>query len=226
MIRSIAIDDEPVALKVIQSHAANIPDLDLIRVFSDPLQALNYLEENPVDLLFLDIDMPELNGLKLAGMLSEGIQLVFTTAHSEYALESYEFEATDYLLKPFDFKRFEKAVERARNRKPLQKADATSFLFVKTGKGKVRLNHSDIQWIEGDGNYVRYQLKEGHELVRASVRETLKTLPEELFIQVHRSYIVGIQWIDKIESNSIYIGGKQIPISSTYKTDLDSHLSS
>lgn len=216
MIHSIAIDDEPKALEVIRSHAGKIDFLSLEQTFTDPFQALKYLEDHAVDLVFLDINMPDIDGLQLRQNFIREPLIIFTTGHSEYALKSYELAAFDYLLKPFDFSRFLLAVTRVKER--LQGVAASSeFFFVNTGQQRRRVEYRDIRLIEGEGNYVRYFLNNDKILVRALLRDTLKLLPVSLFVQIHRSYIVSLQYVEKIQDNHVYIAGMEIPIGATYR---------
>ncbi|MCB0636863.1 MAG: response regulator transcription factor [Lewinella sp.] len=219
MIRCIAIDDEPRALEVISSHASRIDFLDLQATFVDPFQALTFLASQPVDLIFLDINMPDLNGLDFFRQLAPAPLVIFTTAHSEYAVASYEVAAVDYLLKPFTFPRFLKAVSRARQRLTGTAATTADYFFVSTGQQQRRLFYRDIHFVEGEGNYVSYHTPQGKVLVRASIRETLAQLPGEGFIQVHRSFIVAIPWIEKIDNHHVHLPGRRISIGATYRDD-------
>lgn len=217
MIRCIAIDDEPHALEVIKSHAAKVSFLALQQTFVDPWQAAAFVNDNLVDLVFLDINMPEVGGLQLLKNFAKKPLLIFTTAHSEYALASYEVEAVDYLLKPFDYARFLMAVSKAKERLtagPIQPGD---FFFVNTGNQKQRIFYHDILYIEAEGNYVNYFTKSGRFLVRGSIRDTLSLLPPAMFVQIHRSYIVSLQWIDKIEDNQVHLAKIKIAIGATYR---------
>ncbi len=221
MITCIAIDDEPKGLEVIKNHAGKTEFLDLLEVFTDPLKALSYLEQNNVDMIFLDINMPEIDGFKLLNHLPNDIDVIFTTAHSEYAIKSYEVEAVDYLLKPFDYSRFLLAVNKvkAKHSESSTTDQSRPFLFVNTGSAKEKILLDDISFIESDGNYVHYNTRERKYMVRASIKETLTLLPSSLFIQIHRSFIVSLKWIDKIEDNHAFIFGKEIPIGQIYKSE-------
>lgn len=217
MIHCIAIDDEPRALSVIKSHASKLDFLSLDETFVDPIKALRYLETHAVDLVFLDIQMPSINGLEVLKQIPTKPQVIFTTAHSEYALESYEVEAVDYLLKPFDFARFMLAATRARDRMKTAIQPERTFMFVNTGTQKQRIVWDEILYIEGDGNYVRYVMTSGKVLVRASVKDTLKILPATQFVQIHRSHIVALQAIEKIGDNHVFIADQRLPISNSYR---------
>lgn len=222
MITCIAIDDEPKALNVIKNHVSRIDFLDLEETFVDPFKAISYLSEHSVDLIFLDINMPDISGFEFLKHLSAKPAFIFTTAHSEYAIQSYEVEAVDYLLKPFDFSRFLLAATKAKNK--ISENDITTvskeFLFLNTGLSKQKVLIDDILFVESDGNYVNYITKSGKLMIRASIKETLSILPSSLFVQIHRSFIVSLRWVEKIQDNHIYISDKEIPIGNTYKSKL------
>ncbi len=221
MIRSIAIDDEPKALEVIKRHAEKVSFLKLEATFLNPFEALNYMNEHDIDLLFCDINMPELDGLSLVQNLSNPPLIIFTTAYSEYAVDSYELAAVDYLLKPFQAGRFLKAVNKAKimlksapNKAPKRDRD---FFFVNTGHQSKRLFYNEILYVESDGNYVQYHTETERILVRASMKETKDLLDSGDFVQIHRSYLVSLPWVHKVEDNHVYIGDKRLSISATYK---------
>lgn len=218
MIRCVAIDDEPQALKVIENHVARVDFLSLEGAFVDPFAAIAFVNENPVDLVFLDINMPDINGLQLPKHFTGSPLIIFTTAHGEHALASYELAAIDYLLKPFDFSRFLTAVTKVKDRFASRTVSEKNFFFVNTGNQKRRLFYGDILYIEGEGNYVRYVTPKENILVRASIKETLALLPAAMFIQIHRSYIVALQRIEKIEDNHVCLAGKSISIGAKYRT--------
>lgn len=217
MIRCIALDDEPKALEIIHHHAAKVPFLSLEGTFTDVYAALSYLDTQQPDLLFLDINMPELSGLQFAQALQTKPLLVFTTAHNEYALQSYEVEAVDYLLKPFDFVRFLKAATRVKERLETRPTPAHDYFFLKTGsQQQQRLFFHDIFYIAGEGNYLSYITKTGNFLVRGSLKDCLNLLPSAAFIQIHRSYIVAIRNIEKVENNHVHTGKERLPIGASY----------
>jgi len=219
MIQAIAIDDEPSALTIIKSHAAKVSFLNLAATFTNPFQGIEYINDHAPDIVFLDINMPDISGLQLLKNLTKKPLIIFTTAHSEYAVKSYEVEAVDYLLKPFDYARFLLAVTKAKEKlKPTLKS-SNPFFFVNTGNQKQRLFYADIYYIEGEGNYVNYHTPKGKTMVRSTIKKTLGLLPQERFLQLHRSYIVALPWIDKIEDNQVFIGDKRIPIGATYRVD-------
>ena len=219
MINCIAVDDEPKALEVIKSHVSKIDYLNLVNVFSDPFKAIVFLEETPVDLIFLDINMPEIDGMKFLKHVKGKSHIIFTTAHSEYALQSYDVEAVDYLLKPFDFSRFLAAAAKVKER-IYASALSSEFLFVTTGNQKKRLFYKDILYISGEGNYVMYHTTAGKTMVRASLSETMDLMPKNMFIQIHRSKIVSLYFIDKVEDNHVYIQDSKHQVSASFREGL------
>jgi len=219
MIRAIAIDDEPRALTIIQSHAAKVSFLTLEKSFTDPFQGIEYINDHGPDLVFLDINMPDISGLELLKNLRKEPLIIFTTAHSEYAVKSYEVQALDYLLKPFDYARFLLAVTKAKEKMRTSTKSNNAFFFVSTGNQKQRLIYDHILYVEGEGNYVNYYTEKKKVMVRSTIKGTLELLPNTDFIQIHRSYIVALPWIDKIEDNHVVIGGKRIAIGATYRDE-------
>jgi len=224
MIRAIAIDDEPLALEVIRSHAGKVPFLELAACFTDALKAIEYLAKNPVDLLFLDIKMPDISGLELMESLQQKPLVVFTTAYAEHAVQSYELNATDYLLKPFAFTRFLKACHKAndllqlkQNNKPLQ----AESIFIKSGYEQVKVNYSDVLYLESGGNYMSFILANGRTVLsRLTMTDAIALLPPAQFIRVHRSYIVNKLKIDRAERHQLHIGPHTVPVSNTFNTTL------
>ncbi|GHE55179.1 LytR/AlgR family response regulator transcription factor [Roseivirga thermotolerans] len=208
MIRAIAIDDEPIALKVVEEHASKIPFLQLEESFTDAFAALDFLQNNKVDLIFLDINMPDISGLDLLKATDARFQIIFTTAYSEYAVESYEHNAVDYLLKPFEFGRFLKAVMKVKEGLKQAKED---YFFVKSGYEYIRINFQDLLFIKGEGNYLKLVEKERSTLTRMTFEEVLGQIPES-FVQVHRSFIINSQLVEKLEKHQAKVREHQVPI--------------
>lgn len=218
MITCIAIDDEPNALMVIESLAEKVEFLDLRETFVDPVKAVSYLEHHTIDLIFLDINMPEVTGFDFLKLLPKQANIIFTTAYSEYALQGYEVNAIDYLLKPFDFPRFLQAVQKVKDRVGSSSVPL-EFVFLNTGSSKKKVLVEDILFLESDGNYVNYYTTNGKVMVRASIKDAIKGLPSGSFTQIQRSYVVALKWIEKIENNHVFISGLEIPIGSTFKEE-------
>jgi DNA-binding LytR/AlgR family response regulator len=223
----IAVDDEPLALSILRKHAGQMPFLNLLSVFSSGTEALAYLQHNPVNVVFLDIDMPDLSGIQLARLIQPNVKIIFTTAYYEHAVTGFEIAAVDYLLKPIGFERFFLACTRARAMltPALQPQPATSnFLFVKDGYSLVRINLEELLIIEADDNYLTFYEPEKKTLTRMTLSEALVKLPEKQFVRVHKSYIISVSKIEKIERHQVQIGNKAIPISSTYRQALMDHI--
>lgn len=219
MLTSIAIDDEPMALEVVKSHAAKVPFLELKTTFTDGIKALEYLKENPVDLIFLDIKMPDISGMELATLLPKETMVIFTTAYSEHAVKSFELDAIDYLLKPFNLSRFLKACQKAQEWRELKKGQNNGAIFVKTGYEQIKVNFEDLIFCEANGNYVSFHLPHEKILSRMTLSETEKLLPSS-FVKSHRSFIVNTQHIQKIERHQLTLGDKLVPVSGSFYEEL------
>jgi two-component system, LytTR family, response regulator len=225
----LIVDDEPLARNLLTQYVAKIPSLTLVKACQNPLEALDILRDSSVDILFLDVQMPEITGIGLLKILQKKPYIILTTAYSEYALEGYELEVMDYLLKPITFERFLKAVDKAITRlnhdKPTEIIQISEnptepsqpFMFVKDGTKLVKVRLKDILYIEGLKDYVIIytQTQKIVTLQRLKVLET--QLPENLFMRVHNSYIIALEWIDVVHKESVQIGKVQIPISDTYR---------
>lgn len=214
----IIIDDEPLAIDLLESYVSKIENLELIGSFVNPLEALKLLRDTPVDILFLDIQMPEITGVDFKKIISPEVKVIFTTAYSEYALESYDLNAVDYLLKPITFQRFLQALEKVQNKN--SKTETTKdedYVFVKTEYRHQKLFFSDILYLKGLSDYVAIQTKNGKVLTLQNMKEFEQDLPNNKFIRVHKSYIISIEHIEFIERNRIVMHGEYIPIGATYK---------
>ncbi|MEO7213440.1 LytTR family DNA-binding domain-containing protein [Mucilaginibacter sp.] len=218
MITAVAIDDEPLALGVVRSHAAKVPFVDLKAEFTDAFKAMEYLQHNPVDLLFLDIKMPDISGIDLLGCLSKKPLVIFTTAYTEHAVTSFELDAVDYLLKPFSLARFTKACNKAYELYNFRNAkeDKKDYLFLKTGYEQVKVMFDDICYLEATGNYVNFELKNKQLLSRMTISEVENLLPAEQFIRIHRSFIAAVNKVEKIERHQLVVNGAVLPVGSSY----------
>lgn len=222
MLSAIAIDDEPLALEVVRSHAAKVPFLNLKAEFTDAFKAMEYLQHEPVDLLFLDIKMPDISGIDLLSCLNKKPLVIFTTAYSEHAVESFELDAIDYLLKPFALTRFIKACNKANEIYNLRNStDKKDYLFLKTGYDQMRVNFADIYYLEATGNYVNFVLKDKTVLSRMTITEVEAMLPAKQFIRVHRSFIAALNKIDKIERHQLTVNGSVLPVGSSYYQNIN-----
>jgi two-component system LytT family response regulator len=222
LLTAIAIDDEPLALEVVRSHAAKVPFLNLKAEFTDAFKAMEYLQHEPVDLLFLDIKMPDISGIDLLSCLSKKPLVIFTTAYSEHAVESFELDAIDYLLKPFALTRFVKACNKANEIHNLRgSADKKEYLFLKTGYDQMRVNFTDICYLEATGNYVNFVLKDKTILSRMTITEVEAMLPANQFIRIHRSFIAAVNKIDKIERHQVLVSGAVLPVGNSYYQNIN-----
>ncbi|WP_347156713.1 LytR/AlgR family response regulator transcription factor [Pontibacter chitinilyticus] len=217
-MRAIAIDDEPMALEVVRSHAGKVPFLELVACFTDAFKAMEYLQHEPIELLFLDIKMPDISGLEFVTSLQKKPLVIFTTAYSEHAVTSFELDAIDYLLKPFSLPRFIKACNKAHELIQLRGASAPAkdYLFLKTGYEQVKVYFEEILYLEAAGNYVTFVLNDKKLLTRMTIIEASDLLPADQFIRVHRSYIVAKNRISKIERHQVIVQGNEVPIGGSY----------
>ncbi len=225
MINAIAIDDEPLALQLVSGYIEKTPGLNLAGSFDNPLDAIEFLTNEAVDLIFVDIQMPDLSGLEFTRSLAKGPKVIFTTAYEKYALEGFRLDVIDYLLKPFSYEEFLKAVQKAVRLIKLEKevpdqVDTNSeFLFLKSDYKIRRINFNDILYIEGLKDYVKVFIHGSDKPVLSLI--TLKALeaklPEAKFMRVHRSFIVNLERIDTIERSRIVFGKTYIPVSEQYK---------
>ncbi len=218
MISCIAIDDEPLALQLITEYTSKISFLNLQKTFTNPDEAKIWLQENLVDLLFLDIQMPDINGLQFYKSLTKKPQVIFTTAFSEFAVEGFNVDAVDYLLKPFEYDRFLKSVYKAKeyleflSNQELQMAS----IFIKVDYQLMKINLKEIELIEGLDDYIRIYIKPKPVLALMTLKSLQEKLPAHEFIRIHRSYIIPISRIESFGKNKVKVNGKEIPIGSSY----------
>jgi len=231
MIRCIAIDDEPLALAQVSSYISKVPYLELVGRCRDANEALKVLNQTQVDLMFVDINMPDLNGLDFVRSLENPPKVVFTTAYSEYALDGYKVEAVDYLLKPFGLKELEAAAEKARYRiekeslaegfvpQPTNAIQRDGYFFVKNDYRITRINIADIKYIESMGEYVRIFIVGQDRAIMPllSMKRLEENLPQDKFMRVHRSFIVNLDRITDISRQRIIFGDVYIPVGDSYK---------
>lgn len=222
---AIAIDDEPIALEIVKSHASKVPFLDLKAVFTDAFKALEYLQKEDVDLIFLDIKMPDISGIEFFNSLSNKPLLIFTTAYSEHAVTSFEMDAVDYLLKPFSLARFLKACNKANELYTFRNSAGTSdHLFIKSGYDQYKVFFEEILYLEATGNYVTFVLPDKKILSRSTFIEATNLVPNDKFVRVHRSFIINKEKIEKVERNQVHINKTKIPVSDAYRQDLNNIL--
>ncbi len=222
-MKAIAIDDEPLALEVIKAHASKVPFVELAHVFTDALKALEFMQKEKVDLLFLDIKMPDISGIEFFESLSHKPLVIFTTAYSDHAVTSFDLDAVDYLLKPFSLARFIKGCNKAQERFHFRQDSAPvheNFIFIKDGYDQLKVMFDNILYLEAAGNYVTFQLKDRKILTRSTLNEAMNLLPKERFIRVHRSYAVALEKVQKIERHQVTLENKRIPISGAFRKSL------
>ncbi len=231
MMKCIIVDDEPLARDLLENFAEKIPFLRLKASCKSGFEALEMLREEKIDLIFLDIQMPDMTGVQLYESLNYRPMVIFTTAYSNYAVTGFDLDAVDYLVKPFAYQRFLKAVNKAYELMSQLQSVAMSefhrdFMFVKDGAKIVKVDYDDILYLEGMKDYVKIILKEKKMVMPLiSMQNMVRKLPKGQFVRVHRSYIVSLSKIESVEKNRVVIGGKWIPVGSSYKNNLMEELS-
>lgn len=216
---AIAIDDEPIALEVIKSHAAKVPFIELKATFTNAFEAIDYLQNNKPDLLFLDIKMPDISGIEFSKSLQSPPMIIFTTAYSEHAVDGFEVAAVDYLLKPFSLSRFLKACTKAQELYLLKnkKNPQLHYIFLKDGYEQVKVLLDDILYIEAAGNYLNVILQSGKITTRLTINELLELLPKDKFTRIHRSYVVAVNKVSKFNKQSVFINNEELPLGANYQ---------
>jgi len=222
----LALDDEPLALQLLESYVRRSPALDAQGFFNNPDEAKNRLAQGDVELLFLDIQMPDITGLQFLKNLPDPPMVIFTTAFAEYAVEGFNLDAVDYLLKPFDFQRFEKAVKKAVEYRNFLKSQSqvthqtSNGLFVKVEYSVVQIPFDDIRYIEGFDDYIKIHTGGKTILTLLSLKNVLEMLPPARFLRVHRSFIVATDKIERVRARRIIVGDREIPVGETYSPAL------
>ncbi|PJJ80270.1 LytR/AlgR family response regulator transcription factor [Mucilaginibacter auburnensis] len=234
MIRCLVVDDEPLALNILEDYISKVPFLELVKATTNPIEALTKVQDGNIDLVFLDVQMPELTGIQFLKIANGKTKVILTTAYPQYALEGYELDVVDYLLKPIAFDRFYKAAQKAQGIiKPALSAPAeqtphvqqqqqdfmSDFIFVKSEHKIQKVYLHDILFIEGLKDYISIFTDGERIITLQNMKKMEDTLPEKHFIRVHKSYIVALNKIDSIERSRIRIGDKIIPIGDTYRDD-------
>lgn len=224
MISCIIVEDEPPAIKVLQKYIEKIGELDIQGIYQNPLEALRDLRTTEVDLLFLDINLPDLSGIELLKSLKNPPKVIFTTAYSEFALEGFELQITDFLLKPYSFDRFVKAIHKVlqeiETEKKLQEWSAvkeTDVLVIKADRKIYRLPFEDILILQAYGDYVKIQARDKQLVPKETLNNLERLLPEEQFMRIHRSYIVALHKVEYVEGNMVHIQDKNIPLGKSFR---------
>lgn len=225
MIKYIIVDDEPIAHDIIKGYCDALPNLTFVQHCYDAIEAMECLRNNKVDLIFLDLNMPKLKGFEFLKALQNPPKIIVTTAYQEFALEGYELNIVDYLLKPFSFDRFIKAVNKItikeQTNKPLNISKEEQSLFLKSNKKRIQVKLNNILFVEAVGNYINVVTKDNEIQVRDKISEILTLLPNKEFFQVHKSFIVAKTHINEIEGNRILIKDFKIPIGKVYKNNVN-----
>ena len=225
MIRCIIVEDEVLAQQVIRSHLENTPQLELVGVYSNAVEAREALDKTEIDLIFLDIQLPGMTGLNFLKSLRQSPLVILTTAYGEYALESYEFNVIDYLLKPISLERFTRAISKLTNGRLLtlsakDREISYDHLFIKSGSKFFKINFSEIIFIESMKDYLKIHAREHQLITHQTMSDMEKLLPPRQFIRVHKSFIVAVEHIKSIYGNTIEAGKASIPIGSSYKNNV------
>ncbi|KIO51228.1 LytR/AlgR family response regulator transcription factor [Flavobacterium hibernum] len=219
--RCIIVDDEPPATRILENYIGKVSFLENAGVFNDSLKALEFLNSHPIDVVFLDIQMPQLTGLQLSKIISKDTKVIFTTAYPDFALEGFELNAIDYLLKPIAFERFYQAVSKLKSEAKVEVTNQSvnEFIFIKTdGKNKFqKLFLNEILYLESLQNYVCVHTLKQQIITHSSLKNVIESLPDKDFIQIHKSFVVALKQIESTDSFSVFINSKELPIGATFK---------
>tara|TARA_R110002167_G_scaffold366215_1_gene593788 strand:- start:334 stop:1047 length:714 start_codon:yes stop_codon:yes gene_type:complete len=230
MINCIAIDDEPLALELLKDNISKVPFLHLVATCNNAFMAMETMEKHRVDLVFIDIQMPGLTGLQFIASLEKKPLVIFITAYKQYAVESYDLDVVDYLVKPVALERFIKACHRAKELYDLRTANKTApkktvkdHFFVNVDYSQLKIIFNDIIWMKGYGDYIKFHLKNAEHplVVRTSFKELDRELPPNKFIRIHKSYSVAIDAITAIRKNSIFLGDRELSVGETFREDVE-----
>lgn len=231
-IKCIIVDDEPMAREILENHLQRIDTVEIIGLCKNAIEAFNLLNTHEVDLIFLDINMPEISGLSFAKSIDKNVKVIFTTAYREYAIDGFDLKAVDYLLKPVSFERLIQAIEKFKNEsvefRPEDSSDLgnekTDFFFVRSNRKMMKINYADLQYIESLADYVKIFVNNAPIVTRETISSIEAKLPAKEFLRVHRSFIVSVDKIDSYTQEFIEIQNKAIPISRSYKNDVKRRL--
>ncbi|MBD8489011.1 response regulator transcription factor [Echinicola sp. CAU 1574] len=221
----LIVDDEPIAQNILREFISKVDHLKLIGCANNANEAFNMVQQEQIDLIFLDINMPGIDGIAFAKIIPKNIHVIFTTAYREYALEGFNLEATDYLLKPIPFDRFLKSVAKVKealekNKGNLTDEEKADFLFVRQDRKMEKIAFTDIQYIESYADYIKIHLQDRTVIVRESISNFTKKLPQDQFIRFHRSFVGNIKAIDSYTHEYLEIGGQALTISRSYKEEV------
>jgi two-component system, LytTR family, response regulator len=223
-IKCLVIDDEPLSQEVIADFVNACPELNLAGICNDAIEAGEFLKTHPVDLLFLDINMPRLSGIGFVKSLKDPPLFVFVTAYPEYALDGFEVDAVDYLVKPVSFERFRKTVNRILERIEKKNESKNGHILLRANKKDYRIEFENILYLEAQGDYVKFVTTERYLMVHGTMKEFMDHLPENLFERIHKSYIIKLSKVEYLEGNTVKIGEYKLPVSLNYREQLHSKL--
>jgi len=225
-LNCIIIDDEPLSQDVLEDFVETCPELNLVGICNDALEAGEVLKKEQVDLLFLDINMPKLSGIGFVKSLKEPPIVILVTAYPEYAIEGFEIEALDYLLKPVSFERFRTAVNRALERFIAKEEPVAKHIMVRANKKNYRINFDEIIYLEAQGDYVRFITEEQSLMVHGTMKEFIEQLPRNKFERIHKSYVISLGKVVYLEGNQVKLGEHKLPVSLSYRDGLMKKLNS
>ena len=232
LINCLIVDDEPMAREILENHLGKIDSISLVGSCKNAIEAFNMLNTHPIDLIFLDINMPEISGLSFAKSINKKIKVIFTTAYREYAVDGFDLKAVDYLLKPISFERLIQSISKYQHEHVLPQVDQhielssekSDFIFVRSDRKMIKINFSDLDYIESLSDYLKLYLNNKVIITRETISSIEAKLPKNDFLRVHRSYIIAIDKIESFTQEFIEINKKAIPISRTYKNDVKTRL--
>ena len=225
-MKCLLVDDEPLALDILESYLKKIPDAELTGRCQNALEASEFLKHNKVDIIFLDIQMPEITGIEFMRSMANPPLVVFCTAFPDFAVEGFELNAIDYLLKPVSFDRFSKTMERTREYMSLKKNDEveppdleSDYIFIKSNQKQIKLSYDQIYYVEAFADYVKLYTPEKRYITLQTMKNMENKLPKDKFIRVHRSFIAGLRYIHSFNSTELEINGVKIPVGKNYKEE-------
>ena len=230
-ISCLAVDDEPPALDVIRKYISSVQALELVGTCSDAVEALNFIRQHSVDLIFLDIQMPQILGTDFLRTLKKPPKVIFTTAFRKFAIEGFELDAVDYLLKPISFERFLKAVNKVMdaslngtlslNNEPQPKSSIDNYIYLRSDRKMIKVALADILYIESIKDYIKVIATSGTVITKQSISSIEETLPKEMFIRIHRSFIVALGKIESFSNELVWVGKTELPISRMYRHEVE-----
>ncbi len=233
-IRCLAVDDEPPALDVLTKYISSVQSLELVRTCSDAVEALNFIQQNPVDLIFLDIQMPQILGTDFLRTLKKPPKVIFTTAFRKFAIEGFELDAVDYLLKPISFERFLKAVNKVMDASlnatlsietdPQNRLAGDDHIYLRSDRKMIKVALLDIMYIESIRDYIKVVASTGTIITKQSISSIEETLPKDMFMRIHRSFIVALKKIESYSNELVWIGKAELPISRMYRHEVEKTL--